>query len=111
MGTEELDREREGEGQEREKVAPQCWVLTVETPKTCLRWPKTGLSRTGPLVGGVWQWRQQAAVGPFPRWLFYPLASLYVESHRGKTLRSPAVKTPHFKTTCTSHNITLKQNH
>lgn len=34
MGTEELDRGKRGEQEraERGQVAPQCWVLMVETP-------------------------------------------------------------------------------
>lgn len=55
-----------------------------DSSKTCLRWPQTGLSRTGPPVGRAWRWRQQAAAGQFPRWLFSPLAFLYAEGHRGE---------------------------
>lgn len=44
-----------------------------------------GLSRTGPLMAGAWQWRQKAVIALCPRWLFSPLAFLCVEDHRGET--------------------------
>lgn len=80
VGTEELvDREVGGGGDKRGQRGGST-VLGPhgrDSSKTCLRWPQTGLNRTGPLGGGAWQWRQQAAVGPFPHWLFSPLAFLY----------------------------------
>lgn len=83
METEELDRGA-GEGREGAGGSTVLGPHGRDSSKTCLRWPQTGPSRTGPLVGGAWQWRQQAVIGPFPHWLFSPPAFLYVEDRRGE---------------------------
>ncbi|KAK5870714.1 hypothetical protein PBY51_003638 [Eleginops maclovinus] len=51
--------------------------LCRDSSKTCLRWPRTGLIQTGPLVAGFWRRRRQAALAPFPHWLFSPPAYLH----------------------------------